>query len=388
MAETSLKETIFQYCKNPKMRDLFMLLYETSTGHDHDGTNSKSVTTGAPAGGSVTNAMMATDVKIGSLAALTTTVKSSVQGAINELVTADLTLTAAILLTNTNIGNVAALTTTAKTVVGAINELDAADAAYVTKTGSETLTNKTLTSPVITTMLINDGDLGVTLTSVNQTNAAPVVSIPDIGDAADTFCMIDTAQTLTLKTLTTPVVASFYQDAGKTKLMTVPDTASDTLAAIAATQTFTNKTLTTPVIASIYQDAGKTKLLTIPDTASDTLAAIAATQTLTNKTLTAPVVTSPDTVEGVSAHDYAGGASDWTLSASELKSKILTVTNSSGAVNLIGPLTAGRVYIVYNGTGSNLTVKGATGSTVVIATTKTAMVRSDGTNYLRVTADA
>lgn len=48
--------------------------------------------------------------------------------------------------------------------------------------------------------------------------------------------------------------------------------------------TLTNKTLTTPVIASMYQDAGKTKLLTVPDTASDTLAAIAAAQTLTNKT--------------------------------------------------------------------------------------------------------
>lgn len=52
----------------------------------------------------------------------------------------------------------------------------------------------------------------------------------------------------------------------------------------------TGMTLTTPVIASLYQDAGKTKLMTLPNTASDTLAAIAATQTLTNKTLTSPKV--------------------------------------------------------------------------------------------------
>lgn len=60
----------------------------------------------------------------------------------------------------------------------------------------------------------------------------------------DTTKVVDltTAQTLTTKTLTTPVIASFYQDAGKTKLMTTPNTASDTLAAIAATQTLTNKT--------------------------------------------------------------------------------------------------------------------------------------------------
>jgi hypothetical protein len=49
--------------------------------------------------------------------------------------------------------------------------------------------------------------------------------------------------TATLKTFTTPVIASIYQDAAKTKLMTLPNTASDTLAAIAATQTFTNKTI-------------------------------------------------------------------------------------------------------------------------------------------------
>jgi hypothetical protein len=58
---------------------------------------------------------------------------------------------------------------------------------------------------------------------------------------------------------------------------------------LTTTQTLTNKTLTTPVIASLYQDAGKTKLMTIPDTASDTLVALEATQTLSGKTLTSPV---------------------------------------------------------------------------------------------------
>lgn len=57
------------------------------------------------------------------------------------------------------------------------------------------------------------------------------------------------------------------------------------------TKTMTNKTMTTPVIPSIYQDAAKTKLMTVPDTASDTLAAIAATQTFTNKRITPRVVT-------------------------------------------------------------------------------------------------
>ena len=59
----------------------------------------------------------------------------------------------------------------------------------------------------------------------------------------------------------------------------------------ALTETLTNKTLTTPVIASIYQDVGKTKLMTVPNTASDTLVALIATQTLTNKRITQRITT-------------------------------------------------------------------------------------------------
>ena len=70
-------------------------------------------------------------------------------------------------------------------------------------------------------------------------------------------------------------------------------TTTDKAVSKTATQTLTNKTLTTPVIPSFYQDAGLTKLMTVPDTASDTLTAIAATQTLTNKTLTSPVINTP-----------------------------------------------------------------------------------------------
>jgi len=40
MAETSFKTSIQQKCKNPLLRKLFMELFETSTGHTHDGTDS------------------------------------------------------------------------------------------------------------------------------------------------------------------------------------------------------------------------------------------------------------------------------------------------------------------------------------------------------------
>ena len=66
-------------------------------------------------------------------------------------------------------------------------------------TDTQNLTNKTLTTP-----MIDDGDADVQLTSADQTHATPVVTIPDIGDAADEFVMKDTTQILTNKTLTSP----------------------------------------------------------------------------------------------------------------------------------------------------------------------------------------
>ncbi len=311
----------------------------------------------------------------------------------------------------------------------------------------------------------------------------------------------DGAQTLTNKTLTTPVISTFYKDAGKTKLMTVPDVASDTLALLAAAQTFTNKTLTSPKVtqyvathdyeagttdwtlstterlaqiitvsnangavnaifntgtpnfylvynnsgyvltcknsagttiaiangkhAFIYNDgtnivqavdnllsprlvtplvddgdAGCTvtsanqthgsATVTIPDCgdAADEFVLKDTTQTLTLKTLTSPVINSPDTTQGVSTHDYSGAAAAWTLSAGELKTQIITVSNANGAVDAIATPTAGKVYIVSNASGYALTFK-ATGQTgVTIANSKTAIVRGNGTDFVRVTADA
>lgn len=385
------------------------------------------VVAGAVPSGSVTNTMLATDVKVGSLA----TLKTSEKG----------------------------------TAVGAINELHD-DMADVVKTDdAQTLTGKTLTSPVLTTPVLADGDAGLTLTSADQTHASATITFPNCGDAADTVVLADTAQTLTNKTLTLPKIATTgaivdaggdeylkfveattpvtyvqitsgdttvapkVQGAGETntdlhllgsgtgnvklsdgtdptKLMvfelggattkktatitsshtddrtiTLPD-ATDTLVGKATTDTMTNKTLTTPIIASLYQDAGKTKLMTVPDTASDTLCAIAATQALTNKTLTDAAQTWT-----LGAHDYEAGSADWTLSAAELLKPCHKPTNANNAVNAIVADTI-RPYFFINATGQALTVKTAAGTGIAIANGKSAFVMSDGTNVIRMTADA
>ena len=67
---------------------------------------------------------------------------------------------------------------------------------------------------------------------------------------------------------------------------TVTFAIDSTVATLTGTQTLTNKTLTTPVISSI----SNTGTITLP-TSTDTLVGRATTDTLTNKTLTSPTVT-------------------------------------------------------------------------------------------------
>lgn len=192
-------------------------------------------------------------------------------------------------------------------------------------------------------------------------------------------------KTMTNKTLTTPVIGSIYTDATKDKLMTLPDTASDTLAAIAATQTLTNKTLTTPVLSSFYQDAGKTLLVTVPAT-TDTLATLNGAETLANKTLTSPIVNTPSIVQSVAFHDYGTSSADWTLSATEQKAVLLWVTNAGATSDIIAPEEA-RIFFVYNNSGQSVTIKKSGGTGITVANAMVAGVIYASGDYVRLTPD-
>lgn len=136
-----------------------------------------------------------------------------------------------------------------------------------TLAGAETLTNKTLTAPIIAT-ISNTG----TLTLPTSTDTL-------VGRATtDTL----TNKTLTSATLTTPVISTI-NNGGTITLPTGPDT----LVGRATTDTLTNKTLTSPVIATIVNSG----TLTLP-TSTDTLVGRATTDTLTNKTLTSATLNS------------------------------------------------------------------------------------------------
>jgi hypothetical protein len=187
---------------------------------------------------------------------------------------------------------------------------------------TQTLTNKTLTAPVISS-IVNTGSLSLptstdtlvgratTDTLTNKTLTSPVIgTIVNTGTltlptSTDTLVGRATTDTLTNKTLTSPVIGTIVN----TGTLTLP-TSTDTLVGRATTDTLTNKTLTSPVIGTIVN----TGTLTLP-TSTDTLVGRATTDTLTNKTLTSPVIgtivntgtltlpTSTDTLVGRSTTD-------------------------------------------------------------------------------------
>lgn len=234
----------------------------------------------------------------------------------------------------------------------------------VTLTGTETMTNKTLTVPTITSPALtfsNEAaiDLGSGDVTLDASQIKKFILEVTTGHAANAIVAPSTTGKAYIVVNNDAVNNALIKKSGGTAV-TIPPSYS----------------------GLVYYNGTQYVLVASNQVSLD------ATETLTNKTLTAPTITSPNTTQGQSTHDYEGGAVDWTLSAAELKTQIITVSNSSGAVNAIATPTTGRVYIVYNGTGSNLTFKAAGQTGVVIATTKTAIVRANGTDFVRCTADS
>ena len=115
-------------------------------------------------------------------------------------------------------------------------------------------------------------------------------------------------------------------------------------------------------MTGIYQDVGKTKLMTVPDTASDTLAAIAAAQTLTNKT----VDSSANTLKNV-VLNYTGVVTTAEINAG--KTLIAAVAGRT--------LKVLRYFMLVNGAydgggGVSVILQDTNGTPVVITTAATA----------------
>lgn len=169
---------------------------------------------------------------------------------------------------------------------------------------------------------------GISISSA--TGPIPTVAI-DTAVTAD----LTTAQTLTNKTLTAPIIATI----SNTGTLTLPSS-TDTIVGRATTDTLTNKTLTSPVISTITN----TGTLTLP-TSTDTIVGRATTDTLTNKTLTSPVIN--------------GG----TLVGPEERTTV-SATAATGTINF-DAITQGVLYYTSNASANwTLNIRGSSGATL------------------------
>lgn len=99
------------------------------------------------------------------------------------------------------------------------------------------------------------------------------------GSGSGSFTTLTVTGAATFSDATSPIIVAKIGPSS-TQQHTLPVVASDTVALLAAAQTMTNKTLTTPVIAAISNGG----TVTIP-TGADTFAVLAGTQTFSNKTI-------------------------------------------------------------------------------------------------------
>jgi hypothetical protein len=223
------------------------------------------------------------------------------------------------------------------------------DSTVVTLDGTQTLTNKTLTNPVIT---------GLTISGVNVSDSSIVFE----GATANDF---ETTLTVT--------------DPTADRTVTIPD-ATGTVVLDTLAQTLTNKTLTSPIISSISNSG----TLTLP-TSTDTLVGRATTDTLTNKsinlannTLTA---TSAELATAISDETGSGvlvfGTSPaFTTSVTTASTTFAVFNTGATTVNAFGAATALSLGASSGTTTVNNDLNLATGKVFKIA----------GTNVLTATA--
>lgn len=168
-----------------------------------------------------------------------------------------------------------------------------------------------------------------------QESTVTTAELAQLAGVSSAVVTVDGTQTLTNKTLTAPAISSptglVKADVGLSNVDNTSDATKN-----AATATLTNKTLTAPVINSptgiVKGDVGLGNVDNTSDATKD-----AATATLTNKTLTAPVINSPT---GIVKGDVGLGNVDNTSDATK-NSATATLTNKTidASSNTISNLT-------------------------------------------------
>ena len=203
----------------------------------------------------------------------------------------------------------------------------------------------------------NNATVGGTLAVTGAITASSTVNGTTI-PTSKTLVTTDDTQTLTGKT----VNLASNTLAGTLAQFNTSCSNAD-FASLAGAETLTNKTLTSPVISSI----SNTGTLTLP-TSTDTLVGRATTDTLTNKTLTNPIINTGTISGGTINNAVIGGT---TAAAGSF-----TTVNASGLITASGGVSGN---VTGNVTGSSGSCTGNSATATTLQTGRTISLTGDAT---------
>jgi hypothetical protein len=275
------------------------------------------------------------------------------------------------------------------TLTGTTAEFNTAlsDGSFATLAGSETLTNKTIDvdNNTVSNIEVDNLKSGVLDTDLSTVSAsddtlASAKAIKAYVDAQVTASDLDFqgdsggALSIDLDSETLTIAGGTGIDtSGSLNTLTVA--IDSTVATLTGSQTLTNKTLTSPVISSITN----TGTLTLP-TATTTLVGTDTTDTLTNKTLTSPVLNTDVSGTAVLDDDTFATASDTTLATSESIKQY--VDDSVATANELSELTDVNITtpsdgaLLFYDTGTSKWIDNVVSGDITIADTGIAAISS------------